>query len=300
MNYHHANGHASKNLRVFLDVRSIARELGGDVVGRDQVVAPGPGHSRHDRSLSIYISETAPDGFRTHSHAGDNWQDCRDYVKDRLGIDRDSWRDRAPEAKAAPVKITLDPPDPIKIDSALRLWAEGVDPAGTPVETYLQSRSLELDVDGEVLRWHPDIRAMLALFRNIQTNEPQAISRTFLDHEARKVERKFMGPTKGAAIKLDADEDVLGGLHIGEGIETCMAARMLGLKPTWALGSAGAIAAFQVLSGVECLSLLREHDEANTRAADACANVWAATGREVINIRPKAGKDINDSVKGAA
>ena len=30
---------------------------------------------------------------------------------------------------------------------------------------------------------------MLALFRNIQTNEPQAISRTFLDHEARKDSR---------------------------------------------------------------------------------------------------------------
>ena len=56
-----------------------------------------------------------------------------------------------------------------------------------------------------------------------------------------------MGPVGGAAIKLDADEDVLGGLHIGEGIETCMAARMLGLRPAWALGSAGEIAKFPVL-----------------------------------------------------
>jgi putative DNA primase/helicase len=191
-------------------------------------------------------------------------------------------------------------PDPAKVDSALRLWGEGVDPTGTPVETYLRSRCLELDVDGEVLRWHPGIRAMLALFRNITTNEPQAVSRTFLDHQARKIERKFLGPTKGAAIKLDADEDVLGGLHIGEGIETCLAARMLGLRPAWALGSASAIAAFPVLSGIECLSLLREHDDANTRAADACAAVWVAAGREVFNIRPIAGKDINDSIKGAA
>ena len=141
---------------------------------------------------------------------------------------------------------------------------------------------------------------MLALFRNIVTNEPQAISRTFLDHEARKIERRFLGPVGGAAIKLDADEDVLGGLHIGEGIETCMAARMLGLRPAWALGSAGAIAAFPVLSGVECLSLLREHDDANKRAADACASNWTAAGREVFNIRPIAGKDINDAIKGAA
>ena len=139
---------------------------------------------------------------------------------------------------------------------------------------------------------------MLALFRNIVTDEPQAISRTFLDHEARKRERKFLGPVGGAAIKLDADEDVLGGLHIGEGIETCMTARMLGLRPAWALGSAGAIAAFPVLNGVECLTLLREHDQANRDASDACAARWAAAGREVINIEPLAGKDLNDTIKG--
>ena len=184
----------------------------------------------------------------------------------------------------------------------MRLWDQGVDPRGTPGETYLRSRRLELDSDvaGEVLRWHPHLRAMLALFRNIQTNEPQAISRTFLDHESRKIERRFMGPVGGAAIKLDADEDVLGGLHIGEGVETCLAARMLGLRPAWALGSAGAIAAFPVLSGIECLSLLREHDDANKRAADTCAAAWMTAGREVFNVLPRAGKDINDAIKGAA
>ena len=184
----------------------------------------------------------------------------------------------------------------------MRLWGEGVDPRGTPAETYLRSRRLELDSDvaGEVLRWHPRIRAMLALFRDIQTNEPQALSRTFLGHEARKIERRFLGPVGGAAIKLDADEDVLGGLHIGEGIETCMTARMFGLRPTWALGSAGAIAEFPVLSGIECLTLLREHDHANKQASDACATRWTAAGWEVFNIRPIAGKDINDAIKGAA
>ena len=39
---------------------------------------------------------------------------------------------------------------------------------------------------------------MLGLFRNIATNAPQAISRTFLDHEARKTERRFLGPVGGA------------------------------------------------------------------------------------------------------
>lgn len=141
---------------------------------------------------------------------------------------------------------------------------------------------------------------MIALFRNIETNAPQAISRTFLDHEGRKIARKFMGPVGGAAIKLDADEDVLGGIHIGEGIETAMTARQLGLRPAWALGSASAVAAFPVLGGIECLSLLREHDDANERASDTCAARWAAAGRELVSIRPIAGKDLNDSVRGMA
>jgi len=34
------------------DVRAAARALGGDVVGRDQILCPGPGHSPRDRSLA--------------------------------------------------------------------------------------------------------------------------------------------------------------------------------------------------------------------------------------------------------
>lgn len=283
-----------------LDAKSLARALGGDVVGRDQVAAPGPGHSRRDRSLSVRFSQTAPDGFVTHSHAGDNWRACRDHVKAALGLRTGHSTPPLTTPRVTYAKLAED--DSARIAAAMGVWSEGVDPVGTPVETYLNSRRLELDTSlaVEVLRWHPRLRAILALFRNIATNDPQALSRTFLDHEARKIERRFIGPTRGAAIKLDEDEDILGGLHIGEGIETCMTARMLGLKPSWALGSASAIEAFPVLAGVECLSLLREHDDANKRASESCAARWTAVGRQVVNIRPIAGNDLNDSVRGAA
>ena len=63
------------------------------------------------------------------------------------------------------------------------------------------------------------------------------------------------------------------GLHIGEGVETCMSARQLGLKPTWALGDAGQIPKFPVLSGVEAITLISENDDngASQRACEACA-----------------------------
>lgn len=210
------------------------------------------------------------------------------------------------EARPAParVKPTLAPStdNGDNREKALALWGEGDGPRGTLVERYLFARELGLDdgLAGEVLRWHPRIGAMLALFRNILTGEPQAVSRTFLDREGKKLGRKFLGPVWGAAVMLDAFDEVLGGLHAGEGVETCMAARQLGLRPCWALGSAPAVAAFPVLGGVECLTLLRESDQASERACEACAMRWLTAGREVILNEPIGGKDLNDAIRGAS
>jgi len=63
---------------------AIARALGGEVVG-NQVLAPGPGHDKRDRSLSIKLSVFAPDGFIVFSHCGDDWRACHEYVRARLG-----------------------------------------------------------------------------------------------------------------------------------------------------------------------------------------------------------------------
>ena len=54
-------------------------------VRRAQCRGPGPGHSRADRSLSIKINPSAPDGFIVHSFAGDSPTDCRDHVRAALG-----------------------------------------------------------------------------------------------------------------------------------------------------------------------------------------------------------------------
>jgi hypothetical protein len=61
----------------------LAQLLGGEAQG-DQILAPGPGHSAYDRSLSIRIDPTTPDGFVCHSFAGDDWVDCKVYVLDEI------------------------------------------------------------------------------------------------------------------------------------------------------------------------------------------------------------------------
>jgi putative DNA primase/helicase len=276
-------------------LHQIAVALGGSV-SAGQVSCPGPGHSRGDRSMTVRLSPTAPDGFIVHSHAGDDFGVCRDHVRSRLGMTRDDRREvYAPPAEPTANGATTTP-------QALALWDASVDPRGSLAETYLNSRALELgaDIAGEVLRFHAGINAMIALFRNIATDEPQAVSRTFLDRYGRKRDRQFLGPVGRAAIKLDADDAVTGGLHIGEGIETCLSARQLGLKPTWALGSKGEIAKLPALSGIECLTILAEPDAA--KEVQECRERWNASGREVRIVRPKIGKgkDLNDAILGAA
>jgi RecA-family ATPase len=68
------------------NLQSIARALGGEVRG-GQVLAPGPGHSAKDRSLSVKLDAGAPDGFVVNSFANDDPIQCKDYVREKAGID---------------------------------------------------------------------------------------------------------------------------------------------------------------------------------------------------------------------
>jgi RecA-family ATPase len=67
------------------DLQTMARLLGG-VVNGDQVLAPGPGHSANDKSLSVKLDANAPDGFVVYSFSTDDPIACRDYVRDKVGL----------------------------------------------------------------------------------------------------------------------------------------------------------------------------------------------------------------------
>jgi hypothetical protein len=139
---------------------------------------------------------------------------------------------------------------------------------------------------------------MVALFRDIVTNEPRAIHRTALKVGGVKVDRRALGPVAGCAIKLSADENVEHGLTIGEGIETVLAGMQRGLLPASATGFAGAITAFPVLPGIEALTILVDNDtpkdgrRAGPEAAMECAKHWVAAGREVWWEVPPRGCDM--------
>jgi putative DNA primase/helicase len=287
-----------------LDPRTIIGIMGGDVTGRDTVLVPGPGHSTADRSLSIKIDPTDPQGFKAHSFAGDDWQRCRDYISAKLGLSRTI------ELRTfEPQRQTTTAPS----EFALHLWAESISARGTIVEThYLRSRLLALpDRADDVLRFHPSCPfgkgerhpCMIALYRDVKTNAPKAIHRTALTADGNKIDRKALGPKAGCAIKLTPDEDVARGLTVAEGIETALAGMALNFCPTWALGDAAAVAKFPFLAGIECLTILVDNDTSGTGQSSAreCSRRWTGMGCEVFRVVPTAsGTDMADVIRGRA
>jgi putative DNA primase/helicase len=194
------------------------------------------------------------------------------------------------------------------VDAAARIWCNSVDPRGTAAQDYLAAREVLLpdSLAGAVIRFHTALQfegrtvpGMVALLRDIHTDMPCGIIRTFLDAQGNKLKRMMLGRAGNAAVKLDCDADVAEGLHVGEGFETCLAAYLAGYRPVWALGSAGAIEKFPVLDGIEALTILTEIDDggANARAIAAAAERWLRADREVFAVEMLVGNDLNDAWK---
>jgi putative DNA primase/helicase len=192
-----------------LDLRTIARGLGGEVSGR-RVFAPGPQHSPIDRSLCVSLAPAMPSGFLVHSFAGDDPIQCKDYVRARLGLsawqpgdeqDRrvhlsriKDWDRTSADGQAILREKTED--DLLRIKRAQALWKEAADPRGTRAVQYLMTRALDLadDLAGAALRYHPRcpwrnedtgkterIPALLAAFRPIESDDIFAVHRIRLD-----------------------------------------------------------------------------------------------------------------------
>jgi putative DNA primase/helicase len=292
---------------VIIDVRTIVNVLGGDITGRDSANVPGPSHSKNDRSLSVIIDRRSG-RIVVFSHAGDDWRTCINYVFDRLGLAK--YTGACQTTPLVGVNFgTENKKDRTAV--ALRIWSASSDPVGTIVEKYLREhRGLPISVGlaGNVIRFNPalyldaltHVPGMVCLFRNIETDEPCGIHRTFLDPgTAQKIDRKMLGVAKAAAIKIDADSSISSRLTIGEGVETLLSARMAGLGPVWSLGSSGGVARFPVLYDLKELSILEENDPTSRRDVRSCARRYRDARKPVNIITVQNGNDFNDAWKAA-
>jgi len=314
-----------------ISAREISRCMGGEV-HCDQALVPGPGHSRHDRSLSVRVDPNAPDGFVVHSFCGDEPIACRDHVRRMCGLPdfRSERRQPSPQTAQASLerRIKAERDDAALAayvtSKALETWQEAVPLPGTVAERYLRVRCniLPADIlDADALRFHPRcvfkladdskarLPALIGLFRDMQTGKPVAIHRTALLSDGSGKDdqtpglgnpKKMLGQCNGAAIMLTPLADVTHGLAVCEGVETAISIAQTGWRPLWVVGSAGGIESFPPLAGLECLTVFADHDHngACQRAAAICRDRLSHHNIEVEAIMPRAaGSDWNDIIQ---
>jgi hypothetical protein len=184
----------------------------------------------------VKLDPRAPDGFLCFSHAGDDWQDCRDYVRERLGLPAwqpgdgrqrvipqqhvAKWDFAAVEAKANDIPRAFSEKELDRIGYAKLIWDECVDPRGTLAETYLrEQRRLDLpdDLAGAALRYHAQcpwrnedtgstdyVPALIVPFRAIDTaidtDDITAVHRIALNDDGSKRGRRMLGIVQRAAV----------------------------------------------------------------------------------------------------
>jgi hypothetical protein len=270
--------------------------------------APGPGHSRKDRSLSISPHSTDPTDVVVHSFAGE----------DVLAI-KDEWRRQGllppRSGRVGPQGLPRSPKtgqqgDPeveSRRDLALWLWGRSQPIVGTPAERYLRAAR---GITGELpatLRFlppkdeHPP--ALIAPFGLPDEPEPgvlriapsaiKAVHLTKLrpdgsgkaDVEPNKI---MIGRGHSMPIVLAPVNDGLG-LIVTEGIEDALSAHLATGLGAWAAGAAGRlpVIAEHVPDYVECVSVFIDPDPAGERhGIKLMRRLWAC-GFEVIEVRER-------------
>jgi putative DNA primase/helicase len=136
------------------------------------------------------------------------------------------------------------------------------------------------------------VPALIVPFRSIDDDRITGVHRIALNSDGTKLGRRMLGIVHRAAIKLDPLGEQLA---VGEGLETCMAARLLGYGPAWALGSVGGISFFTIIGGVKQLVILGERGDPSARTIKFCGTRWRKAGRRVRVVIPNPPhSDLND------
>jgi hypothetical protein len=242
---------------------------------------------------------------------GCSFVDAFDHAAQYVSELRNGHHSSRPASRPAPPRQTVDDDgdDEKRIEQALAIWCDARPLTGTIAEKYLRSRCVEVAGEAlEVLRFHPRCPwevgtrpAMVALIRDIITDEPTGIHRTALSADGSKIAPKALGLKGGSAIKLSPLTGAGSELLIGEGIETTLSASILGFgSPAWSVIDAGEMSRFPALPGISRLTIAVDHDlkGAGQKAAAETRARWETAGLRVRTVMPlEPGHDLNDILK---
>ena len=285
-----------------MNIALAAKLLGGDVVGRDRVLAPGPGHTPKDRSLSVIFSGSS---FAVFSFAGDDWKSCRDHVATVLGLGS-SFQHVRPSSGVME-KISQGEADRSRRREtrALACWNEARSIHGTIAEAYLRGRGITCELP-DTLRfhpscWHPKSMSLPAMVAMVEGSERFAIHRTYLclsgDGKADISPAKAMlGTVAGGAVRLSVGGDKL---VVCEGIETglsLLSGLLRGPATVWAALSTSGMKRLTLPSEVSRLTIATDGDDAGRTAGNALATKATIAGWSVSLLPAPNGADWNNIV----
>lgn len=273
----------------------IVAALGGTLMdnGRRALV-PGPGHSAHDRSVSLTLSEDGRVIVHCFSPT-DDWRAVRDYLRDHglLG-------DETAAADALPVasrSVVVQPRAEDRIARARAIWNEGVPLAGSVAERHLRRRRITRALESPALRFHPRatsiddrhrrpavLAALTDLAGDIQGMQITLLSQYGAGKATVPTPRRVVGRLVGGAVRLDP----LGpALAIAEGVETALSASEALALPAWAALTARNLSLFTPPEGVQRLIIAADNGAAGIEAAETLKRSVVATRPHVdVSIEP--------------
>lgn len=232
-----------------MSLKPIVLACGGELyAGGRRASIPAPGHSPHDRSISLLWVDGR---VIVHSFGAADWRDALEELRNLGLVDADG------RLLSTPPRQRREPPTLTTVEreaAARALWEQGRAIAGTLSETYLRRRRILRPLpEPSALRHHGSVPlavysrsrdakpAMLAAVRD-STGQLTAVEVTYLDAggaRARwpRVSRKTIGRLyAGAAVQLDAAGPEL---LVAEGVATALSGSELLALPAWALLSTG-------------------------------------------------------------
>lgn len=289
-----------------VSLRPIVRALGGDLYARGRRAnVPAPGHSRHDRSVSLLLQDGR---VLVHTFNGTDWRavlaDLRARgLVDALGVPASGGISRG-DARD-------DPTRPARLAVARRLWCEAAPIGGTLSARHARLRGVARALP-EALRHHP--AAPLAVYtpgRHVRPalvaaivgplGDLQAVELTYLAANGQRASglrlpRKTVGLVPpGSAVHLDPPGPVL---LVGEGVFTTLSASELFGLPGWALTSTRNLRAWSPPDGVRCVLIAADRGRDGERSAEILRRRLARAGlAAAVRLPPLPHGDWNDAAQ---
>ncbi|WP_421933040.1 DUF7146 domain-containing protein [Phenylobacterium sp.] len=259
------------------NLHTLHQQFGGDLYdGGRRLVMPGPGHSRHDRSLSVMINDRGRAIY--HSFANEP----HSVVSAYLGLPETQDQPQSVrEAKLAQEdrKRLAALERASKLAFCQRVWGDTLPAESSPVETYLAGRGIIGPIP-DAIRFHAAAplgyqgsavyTAMVAIVTgpdgkssglHVTAIKPDGSGKPDMTNP-----RRMFGDMRGAAVRF-APVPVNGVLGLSEGLETGLSYSLMTGLAVWACLSTSGLRNFTPPSEVKRLVVAADGDRAGLEAA---------------------------------